>query len=60
MARMWANRLEAGTITWAEVLEWRKSAVKKLLLADVKSGRGGMDAETYMKITGEPCPLMEA
>ena len=53
MARMWANRLEAGTVTWDEVIEWRKESIKKLMRQDVESGRGGMTAEKYEQITGE-------
>jgi hypothetical protein len=38
MAEIWANRLIAGTKTWAEVPASRKSAVKAVLEARVEKG----------------------
>ncbi len=51
MARIWANRLEAGTFTWADVPQSRKSAVKEVLRGDVNSGK--ITAEQYEAIVGE-------
>lgn len=51
MARIWANRLEAGTFTWADVPQSRKAAVKKVLRGDVESGK--ITAERYEEIVGE-------
>lgn len=53
MARIWANRLEAGDKTWAEVPASRKAAVKAILRGDVKTGHNGMTAKRYEEITGE-------
>lgn len=50
MARVWANRLEAGTKLWAEVPEARRNAVDAMLRQDVESGR--ITAERYREITG--------
>ena len=52
MARIWANRLEAGDKTWDEVPASRKAAVKAVLRADVAAGV--ITAERYEEITGEP------
>lgn len=52
MARIWANRLEDGTKTWAEVPASRKGAVREVLRGDVASGV--ISAEQYEEITGEP------
>lgn len=52
MARIWANRLEEGTKTWAEVPASRKSAVREVLRGDVASGI--ITEERYTEITGEP------
>ena len=38
MARIWANRLEAGDKVWSEVPMSRRVAVKAVLQADVKDG----------------------
>ena len=55
MARIWANRLEAGTKTWAQcVRAGRADAVREVLRDDVATGRNSMNAERYKKITGEP------
>lgn len=52
MARIWANRLEAGTRTWDEVpLTWQE-ATKNCLRVDVKNGK--ITAKRYEEITGEP------
>lgn len=50
MNRIWANRLEAGTKTWAEVPASRKSAVDAILRGDVAGGK--ITAEQYNDITG--------
>jgi len=51
MNRIWANRLEAGTKTWAEVPASRKAAVDAILRQDVEDGR--ITAERYTEITGK-------
>lgn len=53
IARIWANRLEAGTKKWSEVPETRKDDVKTILHSDVETGHNGMTAERYETITGE-------
>lgn len=52
MNRIWANRLEAGTKTWAECPESRKAAVELILRQDVTAGK--ITEERYTEITGEP------
>lgn len=52
MNRIWANRLEAGTKTWAEVPSSRKPGVDAILRADVEAGK--ITAEHYTEITGNP------
>ena len=52
MNRIWANRLEAGTKTWAEVPASRKTAVDVILRQDVADGK--ITAEQYAEITGYP------
>lgn len=52
MARIWANRLEAGTQSWADCPESRKAAVDEVLRQDVESGV--ISAERYEEITGGP------
>ena len=54
MARIWANRLEAGTQLWENCPAHRRDAVKAIMQDDIKTGRGGMTAERYKEITGEP------
>lgn len=54
MARIWANRLEAGTFTWADVPASRKAAVKEVLKGDVRTGHNGMNPARYEEIVGEP------
>ena len=51
MNEIWANRLIAGTKTWAEVPASRKSAVKEVLRSRVASET--VTAEQYESITGE-------
>lgn len=51
MERIWANRLEAGTKTWAEVPASRKNGVDAVLRADVKAGV--ITEEQYKEITGK-------
>lgn len=50
MNRIWANRLEAGTKTWAECPASRKPAVDEILRQDVADGK--LSAERYTEITG--------
>ncbi len=52
MNRIWANRLEAGTQTWADCPVSRKTAVDAILRQDVEAGR--ISAEQYEEITGNP------
>lgn len=51
MDKIWANRLVAGTKTWAEMPISRRVAVKKVLAARVESGK--ITADDYKNITGE-------
>ena len=51
MDKIWANRLIAGTKTWAEMPISRRVAVKKVLAAPVESGE--ITADDYKNITGE-------
>lgn len=48
---IWANRLIAGTKTWAEMPASRRVAVKKVLAERV--AEGDITAEDYKNITGE-------
>lgn len=48
---IWANRLVAGTKTWAEMPISRRVAVKKVLAARVNKGE--ITADDYKNITGE-------
>lgn len=52
MAKIWRNRLIAGSQVWADCPERYRAAVKALLRADVESGK--ISAERYEEITGEP------
>ncbi len=52
MARIWANRLEAGAFTWEDVPQSRRTAVKAVLRGDVQAGK--ITAERYEAIVGEP------
>ena len=52
MSRIWANRLEAGTQSWADCPASRKSAVDAILRQDVAAGK--ITAARYTEITGEP------
>lgn len=54
MARIWANRLEAGNFTWDDVPQSRKADVKTVLRGDVETGKNGMTADRYEEIVGEP------
>jgi hypothetical protein len=51
MDRIWANRLIAGTKTWAEMPASRRAGVKRELAKRVVNGE--IDAERYKEITGE-------
>lgn len=51
MNEIWANRLIAGTKTWAEVPASRKGAVKAVLGNRVTSET--ITPERYWEITGE-------
>ncbi len=51
MNKIWANRLIAGTKTWAELPASRHAAVKAELAERVENG--DITAERYAEITGE-------
>lgn len=51
MDKIWANRLIAGTKTWAEMPASRRIAVKKVLTERV--AEGDITADQYKDITGE-------
>lgn len=51
MNEIWANRLVAGTKTWAEMPPSRRSGVKAVLAERVE--REAITAEQYAEITGE-------
>ncbi len=51
MDKIWANRLIAGTKTWAEMPISRRVAVKKVLAGRVNKGE--ITAEDYKCITGD-------
>ncbi len=53
MAKIWANRLVAGTKFWHQVPASRKSAVLEELRSRVESGE--ITAERFEEITGESC-----
>lgn len=53
MERIWANRLIAGTKTWAEMPARRRAGVKRELAKRVTEGE--ITAEQYKEITGESC-----
>lgn len=48
---IWANRLIAGTKTWAEMPASRRAGVKRELAKRVESGE--IIADDYKNITGE-------
>ena len=48
---IWANRLIAGTKTWAEMPASRRAGVKRELAKRVESGE--IAAEDYKRITGD-------
>lgn len=51
MAKIWRNRLVAGTQVWANCPERYRAAVQALLREDVEASR--ITAERYQEITGE-------
>lgn len=51
MNEIWANRLVAGTKSWAEVPASRKKAVKAVLVQRVEDNE--ITADQYKEITGE-------
>ena len=51
MDKIWANRLVAGTKTWAEMPASRRTGVKRELAKRV--AEDGITAEQYKEITGE-------
>lgn len=51
MDRIWANRLVAGTKTWAEMPASRRAGVKQELGKRVVEGE--ISPEQYKEITGE-------
>lgn len=51
MNKIWADRLVAGTRTWAEVPNSRKAAVKAILLEWV--AQGTLSEEYYHEIVGD-------
>ena len=51
MDKIWANRLVAGTKTWAEMPASRRTGVKRELAKRVVEGEIG--EEQYKEITGE-------
>lgn len=51
MDKIWANRLIAGTKTWAEMPASRRVGVKKVL--DERVNKGEINAEQYRDITGD-------
>ena len=50
MNRIWANRLEAGTKTWAQCPNSRKTDIDAILRQDVADGV--ITQERYAMITG--------
>lgn len=51
MEKIWANRLVAGTKTWAEMPARRRAGVKRELAKRVAEGE--ITQEQYKEITGE-------
>lgn len=51
MDKIWANRLIAGTKTWAEMPASRRVGVKKVLAERVNNGE--ITPEQYRDITGD-------
>lgn len=51
MDKIWANRLVAGTKTWAEMPASRRTGVKRELAKRVAEGE--ITPEHYKEITGE-------
>ena len=58
MARIWANRLEAGDQPWSKVPMFRQKAVKEVMQGDVE--KGIITAERYEEICGEKYPVKKA
>lgn len=52
VAKIWRNRLEAGTQKWEDCPDKYKPKVNILLREDVENGV--ITAERYEEITGEP------
>lgn len=52
MAKIWRNRLEAGTQKWEDCPDKYRADVLKLLKEDVRKGK--ITAERFEEITGEP------
>ncbi len=51
--RTWANRIEAGTKTWAQCPISRRDGVKEVLREDTSLRKNGMSPERFKEITGE-------
>lgn len=51
MAKIWRNRLEAGTQKWEDCPEKYRADVLKLLKDDVRKGK--ISPERFKEITGE-------
>lgn len=51
MDKIWANRLVAGTKTWAEMPASRRPKVKRELAKRIANGE--ISEEQYKEITGE-------
>lgn len=51
MNKIWANRLEAGTKTWDECPDSRKTAVDAILKQDIAAGK--LTVEKYEEIIGK-------
>ena len=54
MERIWANRLWAGTKTWAECPAARKPGVETIMRQDVAQGKPNCTPERFEAITGLP------
>lgn len=54
MNEIWANRLIAGTKTWAQVPASRKNNVKAILINRVNEKE--ITQDKYEEIVGEPFP----
>lgn len=58
MAKVYFDRIMAGTRTYAEVPKKWKPGVKELLIGAVEAGE--LTPERYEEITGEPFPVVES